>query len=78
LNPELPHPWVLAQLTVLLAIAGPFGDLCASAFKRRLAIKDFGSILPGHGGVMDRADSLILAFPTAFYFLILSGNAIPR
>ncbi len=77
-QPDLPPVWVLAQLTLLLAIAGPFGDLCASAFKRRLAIKDFGTLMPGHGGIMDRADSLILAFPAAFYFLILSGNAIPR
>jgi phosphatidate cytidylyltransferase len=77
-QPDLPSLSVLAQLTVLLAIAGPFGDLCASAVKRRLAIKDFGTLMPGHGGVMDRADSLILAFPTAFYFLILTGHAIPR
>jgi phosphatidate cytidylyltransferase len=77
-QPDLPALSVLTQLTLLLAVAGPFGDLCASAVKRRLAIKDFGSLMPGHGGVMDRADSLILAFPTAFYFLILAGHAIPR
>jgi phosphatidate cytidylyltransferase len=77
-QPDLPSLLVLSQLTLLLAVAGPFGDLCASAVKRRLAIKDFGTLLPGHGGVMDRADSLILAFPAAFHFLILSGHAIPR
>ncbi len=78
INPDLQSFRVLIEITVLLAIAGPVGDLCASAIKRRLAIKDFGALLPGHGGVMDRADSLILAFPTAFHFLILSGHAIPR
>ncbi|MBI4962607.1 MAG: phosphatidate cytidylyltransferase [Desulfomonile tiedjei] len=68
----------LALVTLLLAAAGPVGDLIASALKRRLAIKDFGTFLPGHGGVMDRADSLILAFPVVFYFLMLSGYAVPR
>jgi phosphatidate cytidylyltransferase len=70
-------PWgTLARLTVLLAVAGPLGDLAASAIKRRLKIKDFGTIFPGHGGVLDRADSLIPAFPAAYYFLVLSGLAV--
>jgi phosphatidate cytidylyltransferase len=73
--PGLP-PWtVLFEMTLLIAVAGPLGDLCASAIKRRLGIKDFGSLMPGHGGVMDRADSLIFTFPTVFYFLILTGHA---
>jgi len=46
--------------------------------KRRLGIKDYGHILPGHGGVMDRADSLILVFPTVFYYLLLIGMATPK
>ena len=64
-------------LTLLLAVAGPMGDLTASMIKRKIGIKDYGSILPGHGGVMDRADSLILAFPTAYYFLILAVYGAP-
>ncbi len=68
----------LITLTIVTAIIGPLGDLCASAIKRRLQIKDYGSILPGHGGVMDRADSLIFVFPTVFYFLVISGAAFPR
>ncbi len=39
----------LAKMTLLLAVMGPLGDLCASALKRRLEIKDFGAIMPGHG-----------------------------
>jgi phosphatidate cytidylyltransferase len=75
---DLPSLKVLLCLTLLLALAGPAGDLCASALKRRLEIKDFGTILPGHGGVLDRADSLILAFPTTYYFLLLGGYSVPR
>jgi phosphatidate cytidylyltransferase len=74
--PALPPLKALVQLTILLAIAGPLGDLCASAIKRRLQIKDFGVIMPGHGGLLDRADSLIPAFPTTFYFLVLAGYAV--
>lgn len=68
----------LAVATLLLAAAGPVGDLIASALKRRLAIKDFGTLMPGHGGVMDRADSLILAFPVLYYFLTLAGYVVPQ
>lgn len=71
--PALPSLWYLLVVTLMLAVAGPVGDLTASMMKRRLAIKDFGSIMPGHGGVLDRADSLILAFPATFYFLLLVG-----
>jgi len=76
--PDLPPIATLLWLTLLLAIVGPVGDLCASMLKRRLEIKDFGSIMPGHGGVMDRADSLIFAFPAAYYFLVLVGQTIGK
>lgn len=71
--PNFPPLWTMLQLTILLAIVAPVGDLCASALKRRLDIKDFGAIMPGHGGVLDRADSLIPAVPVVFYFVTLSG-----
>lgn len=72
-------PWgVLIPITLLLAVVGPLGDLVASAIKRRLEIKDYGFIMPGHGGVLDRADALIPAFPLAYYALILAGVAVPQ
>jgi phosphatidate cytidylyltransferase len=76
--PGLPHVSILAKMTLLLAVMGPLGDLCASALKRRLQIKDFGAIMPGHGGVMDRADSLIFAFPAAFHYLVICVWSVPK
>ncbi len=73
----LPGYGVLIPLTLILAIVGPLGDLVASGLKRKMGLKDFGSILPGHGGFLDRADSHILAFPIAYYFLILFHQGAP-
>ena len=56
------------------AIAGVFGqlgDLLESAMKREVNVKDFGDIMPGHGGVLDRFDSLIFAAPLAYLYLRL-------
>ncbi|OYP38389.1 phosphatidate cytidylyltransferase [Rhodopirellula sp. MGV] len=54
---------------VIIAFAGFFGDLCMSSLKRDLKIKDFGATLPGHGGVLDRVDSLIFTAPLFFHFV---------
>ena len=73
--PQLPPYHLLILLTLLIAVVAPLGDLCASMIKRRMEIKDFGSLLPGHGGIMDRADSLIFAFPVTYHFLLFAGFA---
>lgn len=49
----------------LCSVAGEIGDLCASMLKRQADVKDYGKILPGHGGIMDRADSFVFALPVA-------------
>ena len=53
------------------AIFSQFGDLCASTIKRYTKIKDYGNIIPGHGGVMDRFDSVIFTGPIVYIALIL-------
>jgi phosphatidate cytidylyltransferase len=58
-------------LAVVVALFAPLGDLAESLIKRDLGLKDMGSILPGHGGVMDRVDSLLFVAPAAYMFLRL-------
>jgi phosphatidate cytidylyltransferase len=56
-------------LAVVICIFAPLGDLAESAIKRDLGVKDMGSIMPGHGGFLDRIDSVLFVAPAAFYFL---------
>ncbi|MBU2591556.1 MAG: phosphatidate cytidylyltransferase [Nitrospinae bacterium] len=63
-----PRECIIAGLAI--AIAGGIGDLAASLIKREEGIKDFSNIMPGHGGALDRVDSLIFAAPVFFYYLL--------
>jgi phosphatidate cytidylyltransferase len=54
---------------IALAIAAPLGDLAESLLKRDLGVKDMGTLLPGHGGLLDRFDGMLFVLPTAFYML---------
>lgn len=63
---DLPH-WI--GLGLVVCVFGTWGDLVESLFKRQLGIKDSGHILPGHGGMMDRFDSSLLAIPAAVLYL---------
>ena len=67
-------PWdrhYAGLLLGLLVAGGAFlGDLCESMIKRDLSIKDFGTLLPGHGGVLDRFDGMLFCLPIAYYLVV--------
>jgi phosphatidate cytidylyltransferase len=57
------------------ALLSIIGDLAASAIKRNYDIKDYGTLIPGHGGILDRFDSVIFIAPIIYYFLIYTVGA---
>jgi len=63
--------WMI--IGVIIAIAGTFGDLIESILKRSVGFKDSGTIMPGHGGFLDRFDSVVVAFPMVYLYIALFG-----
>jgi len=63
--------WII--IGIIIAVTGTMGDLAESMLKRSVGVKDSGSLLPGHGGILDRFDSLILCLPFVFIYIILFG-----
>ncbi len=62
-------PLVWLVIAIIVAIFGTIGDLIQSKFKRQAGVKDSGMLMPGHGGLYDRLDSIIYASPFVYAFL---------
>ena len=63
--------WHCLILAILMNVTGVYGDLIESQWKRYYAVKDSGSIMPGHGGFLDRLDSALIAIPTGIIYLLV-------
>ena len=68
--------WVAAVICAAGAVISQVGDLAASAIKRNHDIKDYGKLIPGHGGILDRFDSVIFTAPVIYYLAAALGGAL--
>lgn len=76
-SPEiaLKYPlWVWLAMAIIITVSGTFGDLIQSKFKRQAGVKDSGIIMPGHGGLYDRLDSIIYASPFVYAYLLIVNH----
>jgi phosphatidate cytidylyltransferase len=69
---QMPLPFALTAAG-LIGVLAQLGDLAKSAIKREIGIKDFGTLIPGHGGVLDRFDSLLFTAPGVYWLVMLWG-----
>ena len=79
INGATPRYFGLALVGLVGSCLAQLGDLFASLIKRTCGVKDFGNIMPGHGGALDRFDSVIMVSPFIYYvclFLVESGTAL--
>ena len=66
--------WLAGAAGILLGITGQVGDLAESVIKRSVGTKDTGGLIPGHGGVLDRLDSLVFNAPALYYLVVATGG----
>lgn len=69
--PDMSVAWIIAVICGVGAVMSMVGDLAASAIKRNHDIKDYGKLIPGHGGIMDRFDSMIVTAPMTYFLTVL-------